>query len=82
MLSDFKFGSSEDTYDYTKTPYIDFSFAFGLGDAPQELLSSTIKIVLGVGLGVPVFVFIACTLYIIIKKYRVKDNYQVFVEHD
>ncbi|KAI2808474.1 hypothetical protein BLOT_006418 [Blomia tropicalis] len=65
-----KFGIDDDQFNYKDNPYLQFSLAFGLNQVPEESLSMTLKIVIAVGLGLPMILFIASIIYTIVRKFR------------
>ena len=73
-LNNFKFGNTDDDFDYLKNRYLEFSMAYGLNTVPEETLSMTLKIVIAVGLGVPMILFIISIIYTIVKKVRSTNN--------
>lgn len=79
-LKAFRFGNSDDfdadflDYNYEETRYLQFSLAFGLNAAPEETLSMTLKIVIAVGLGLPMLVFLLSIVYTVVTKIRSRNG--------
>ena len=69
------FGVSEDGF-YRKTNYTTMTFQVGYGMPPVEELSAFVLIVAGIGIGVPLVVLIASSIYVCTKKLRNQDRFQ------
>lgn len=79
-LNAFLFGNSDDfsadflDYNYENSKYLQFSVAFGLNAVPEETLSMTLKIVIAVGLGLPMLVFLLSIVYTVVTKIRSRNG--------
>lgn len=78
MLDKFKFGSSEDSFNYEPKNYIQFSMVFGLNDPPSDGLSTILKIIIFIGVGVPGTLFIIGIIYTVVHKVR-NNNYNQMI---
>lgn len=79
-LNNFVFGIKDDAFDYQENRFLQFSMAFGLQKVPEETLSMTLKIVIAVGLGLPMMLFVISIIYTIIRKLRSPNDFTTLSE--
>lgn len=63
-------GNKKDGYYYDGTNYSSFTFSFGMNQAPEESMSSIVKLIITIGFGLPAVVVLAGLAVMIVKKLR------------
>jgi len=75
FANNISFGLPKDKF-YKGTAYTSWSFSLGFGEPPTERISLLIILIILVGLGIPIVLIVAGTVYTCIKKHRHRDGYE------
>jgi len=76
FTNDVSFGLSGLKKFYRDSPYTAWSFSLGFGQPPTDHISFMIIMIILVGLGIPIVLIIAGTVYTCVKKYRHREGYE------
>ena len=63
-------GDKKDGYYYVGTNYSSWTFSFGMNQAPEESMSSIVKLIITIGFGLPAVVVLAGLAVMVVKKLR------------